>query len=81
MSHQTRRILADHEDRLRNVEKDCEAHGQALDAMQDIASLNETLTKVWRFIKWGGPLVITAAVTSGIVSGRWGAFLNALFSG
>lgn len=47
-----------------------------MDAIEDMA---DTVNKLYNWIKRGLPLVATACVTSGIVSGKWGAFIQALF--
>ena len=44
-----------------------------------IGELIATMEKIARYIKLGLPAVASAAVTSGIVSGKWGAFFKALF--
>lgn len=46
-----------------------------------ISDAADDINKIWKWIKAGLPLVATAAITSGLVSGRWGAFLHALMAG
>ncbi len=48
------------------------------DIGEDIHALKISANNILKWIKRGLPLVTTAAVTSGIVSGKWGAFFNAL---
>jgi hypothetical protein len=64
-------VLKSHHDRITKLE-------------QHDANLDEVLEVVRAIFKWvriGGPMVATAAVTSGLVSGKWGAFFHALLSG
>lgn len=61
--------LDDHEKRIEALET----------AQVDIAELVSIVKSSVRYIKLWGPMIATAAVTSGVVSGRWGAFLSALF--
>jgi len=49
-----------------------------VEALENIAG---DLTKIKNLVKVYAPLIIVAAVSSGIVDGKWGAFLNALFTG
>lgn len=65
------RIISNHEERLVSLE-------HSRDTINDMA---DTVAKIAKYIKVWAPMVGTAAVTSGIVSGRWGAFLSALFHG
>lgn len=46
-----------------------------------LEEINGTINKIWKTLKRWGPIVATAAISSGVVSGRWGAFFHALFSG
>jgi archaellum component FlaC len=65
------------EDRMTKLETDVTS---IKNGMADLSDMADDVRKVLRWLKNGLPLVATAAVTSGIVSGRWGAFLQALFS-
>jgi hypothetical protein len=62
------RTLADHSERLRNIEQ----------SNLDLSELVEIAKRVKRYVKLGFPILVTAALSSGIVSGKWGAFLHAL---
>lgn len=46
-----------------------------------LEALANDVTKIKNMVKVYAPLVIVALVSSGIVDGKWGAFLNALFTG
>lgn len=46
-----------------------------------VTEILDTLNKIFRWIKGSVPLMVTAAVSAGIVNGKLGAFLNALFAG
>lgn len=64
------------ERRMSNVESDIKS---IKDSMTTIEDLSDTINKLVRWVKTGLPLIATACVTSGIVSGKWGAFIQALF--
>ena len=49
-------------------------------SMDSFNEMAETIDKIWKWLKRGFPIVVTAAVSSGIVSGKWGDFFHALFS-
>lgn len=61
--------LTDHRTRIEVLEKND----------KDFEEMAKTINKIYRWIKRGLPIVVTAAVSSGIVSGKWGAFFAALF--
>lgn len=46
-----------------------------------LANIDETVTKVLKYIKIGAPSIVAAAVSAGILNGKLGAFLNALVTG
>jgi hypothetical protein len=64
------------ERRMSNVESDIKS---IKDSMTTIEDLSDTINKLVRWVKTSLPLIATACVTSGIVSGKWGAFIQALF--
>lgn len=46
-----------------------------------VEEVNDVIMKTHKYVKWLLPIVITAALSSGLASGRFGAFLHALFTG
>jgi len=62
--------LREHETRIQQLEQ----------TDIDLQEITILLKKVIKYVKVGLPMVASAAVTSGIVSGKWGAFFAALFS-
>ena len=64
------------EARMDTLESDVKSIKGSISAVEDMA---ETVSKLYTWVKRGLPLIATAAVTSGLVSGRWGAFFQALF--
>lgn len=64
-------VLRHHDARLTKLEQ----HDASIDEVLDVAKA------ILKWVKVGGPMVATAAITSGLVSGKWGAFLHALFVG
>ncbi len=65
------RKVISHGNRLTDLEK----------ALITIENLGETLTKIKRGLKVYGPVIVAAAVSAGLIDGRIGAFLRALFVG
>ena len=61
--------LDDHETRLQSLESIAE----------DIGNISDTVDKIFKYIKIAAPSIISAAIAAGIVNGKLGAFLNALF--
>jgi len=63
---------------------DIEIHEARIKSLEtvfsDISDINIAVKKIWRFVKWGTPIIVSAAVSAGIVNGKLGAFLHALFS-
>jgi hypothetical protein len=61
------------------------SHGPRIDnienALNTIQDFGETLGKIKKALKFYGPVVIGAAVSAGLIDGRVGAFLRALFVG
>lgn len=45
----------------------------------DIGDIKEIVQKIARYMKVAGPSIISAAIAAGIVNGKLGAFLHALF--
>lgn len=64
-------VLRHHNERISKLEQ----HDASIDEVLDVAKA------ILKWVKLGGPMVATAAVTSGLVSGKWGAFFHALFTG
>lgn len=50
-------------------------------ALETVLDVHSIVTKVAKRIKYWGPVIAAAAVSSGVASGKWGAFFNALFTG
>lgn len=46
----------------------------------DIGRIGDTVEKIFSYLKIAAPSIIAAAVSAGIVNGKIGAFLNALFN-
>ena len=63
--------VQDHADRLEKMEK----------VVGDIGDIKEILERIARYVRIAGPSVISAALAAGIVNGKLGAFLHALFGG
>lgn len=61
---------------LQGVNGSVHAIKESMEAFNDMA---RTVDKIWKWLKRGFPIVVTAAVSSGIVSGKWGDFFGALF--
>lgn len=73
-SHDIRALKEDVTDikkRLKNVE----------DMGDNITDILDVVNKVARQLKIWAPAVIAAAVSAGVVNGKLGAFLHALFNG
>lgn len=65
------RLVAAHEERISKVEE----------ALTGIGEISETLVSIKRYVKTWGPVIATAAISSGIFSGRFGQFVAALLKG
>lgn len=69
--------------RIGKLEDTCKDHGERIAQLEqfdrDLNEIANLLKKVAKYLKIGLPMVASAAVTSGIVSGKWGAFFAALF--
>ena len=63
--------LTEHHERIKKVET----------IADDIDEIKQAVASVGRWIKASVPAVISAAIAAGLVNGRLGAFLNALFVG
>jgi tRNA threonylcarbamoyladenosine modification (KEOPS) complex Pcc1 subunit len=64
-------ILADHSKRIETLET----------VANDLTEIKEAIASIGRWIKGSVPAVISAAIAAGLVNGKLGAFLNALFVG
>lgn len=64
-------ILDDHEKRIEKLET----------IASDLEEIKTSIETVAKWVKSVIPLVITALVTSGLVNGKLGLFLNALVTG
>jgi hypothetical protein len=62
------RMLQDHETRIKRLET----------VYPGIQEITDIVTSIKKYVKIWGPIVATAAISSGIVSGKWGAFFRAL---
>ena len=47
---------------------------------EDIQNLNATISKMSKHVRAWLPTIASALVVSGLASGKWGAFLHALFN-
>lgn len=50
------------------------------DNVTNIAEMAATIDQIWTWTRRGLPIIVAAAVSSGIASGKWGAFFKALLS-
>lgn len=50
-------------------------------ALADIGDIKDGITKIAKYIKLAVPSIISAAIAAGVVNGKLGAFLRALFGG
>ena len=76
MANTTTGRLTALEKRMETVETDIKSIKGSMNTIDDIADM---VSNICKWIKRGLPLVATAPVTSGLVSGKWGAFIQALF--
>ena len=63
------RKLTEHETRIKALE----------DSVTDISEIKEAVFKIVKYVRIGLPSIISAAIAAGVVNGKLGAFLNALF--
>lgn len=64
------KTLEDHEKRIVMLEN----------MSEQLMEISNIATKVLKHVRIWGPAIVAAAASSGIVSGKWGAFLHALFN-
>lgn len=70
--------LDQHETRLTSVEQYCADNKEM---MGDIADIKGAVFKIIKYFKIAAPSIVSAAIAAGVVNGKVGAFLNALFTG
>lgn len=64
-------------DRMSQTERINNLHNR----VSAIEEIGEVLNNIYSKVRWFIPIAVTAAISSGIVSGKVGAFLHALFTG
>lgn len=73
-----------HVTRITKLEETSKLHADRILKLEqtdlELAELTRLVRKIVKYIKIGFPAVASAAVTSGIVSGKWGAFFAALLN-
>lgn len=69
--------------RVVTLEKQVKDHGTRLTDLENaliaIDQLGDTLNKIKGALKVYGPVIVAAAVSAGLIDGRIGAFIRALF--
>lgn len=82
--HKTIQFPRQHLARIGKLEETQKDHSMRIDKLEatdiELAELTRLVRKIIKYIKIGLPAVASAAVTSGIVSGKWGAFFAALLN-